>query len=280
MAPIAGYRHILQETLKTTDNRWEYMLADLPSESICDREGYIKSCSLNADATSQNITLTFAKIPSNRAISDRPPHHFVHVTCSDFRLRTEDGKPATFRESSDYIARFLKAGIAINGFHYNFYGHSNSQLKSKSCFMMRGSRTEVDQTVERFGDFSKLRSVAKKAKRIGLLFSTSHAVVDVPPDRCRDIADIERDDYIFTDGCGSISVPLARLVTQKKPILFRNQRYHPSVFQIRYRGYKGVVLLEPSLATGTSLELRKSMRKFTGGHDHSFAVVGYSKVSK
>lgn len=276
MAPLR-YRRILQKPLKLTDEAWEFTVLDLPPATTCDGEGYMKSCGLTANKTESNLVLSLTRIPPNRAISIRPLSDFIHVTCADFRLHLDDSQPATFRESSDYLARFLKRGLILNGVQYSFYGHSNSQLKGRSCFLMVGKQAEVDREVEKLGDFTKMKTVAKKAKRIGLLFSTAQRVMDVDPSRCKDIADVEREDYIFTDGCGNISPSLAKLLVRKKPILFRNKRYMPSVFQIRYRGYKGVVVLEPKMQSPTWLELRKSMRKFSGGNDHSFSVVEYSK---
>ncbi|KAM0345841.1 hypothetical protein ACHAPU_006195 [Fusarium lateritium] len=101
----------------------------------------------------------------------------------------------------------------------------------------------------------------------------------INPDRCEDIADIESADYIFTDGCGLIAPHLAKELARRTKIIFRDSRYTPSVFQIRYRGYKGVVTLDPRIAKQKSLlKFRKSMKKFGGGDDHSFAVVDYSKT--
>lgn len=277
---LNSYRYVLQDKLRLTDTKWEYSSINLPSPLKCNQAGYVKSCSLKGDSTQGLLVLTLTKLSSNRAISRKPLSDLIHFTCPDFRLHTDDGKPTTLRESSDYIAKLLRSGLVLNGVKYSFYGHSNSQLKSRSCFLMAGAQETVDQEVESLGDFSNIKSVAKKAKRIGLLFSTAHVVIDVDPERCKDIADIERDNYCFTDGCGSMSKSLARLISQKRPILFRNQRYHPSVFQIRYRGYKGVVVLEPRLQNPTWLHLRKSMRKFSGGLDNGFAVVEYSKVGR
>lgn len=275
---LTKYHFILQGRLKLDDTKWDFIVPNLPNSTDCDQSGFVKTCSLVANVIKQDLTLSFTRISTNRAISDKPLSHFIHFTCANFRLQTEDGKPATFRESSDYLSRLLKTGIRLNGIHYSFYGHSNSQLKSRSCFLRAGTQEEVDKTVESLGNFTTMKTVAKKVKRIGLLFSTAHAVVIVHPDRCRDIADVERDGYNFTDGCGGISPKLARLLSQRKPIIFRNKPYHPSVFQIRYRGYKGVVMEEPKMKVEYQLELRKSMRKFSGGEDHNFEVVAHSKV--
>jgi hypothetical protein len=268
--------HILQDIITARDGPWSYHVPDLDSSSRL-----IKSIDLHSDSTSQAIKLKWIQIPGNRATSNIDPNHLIHITVTAFRLQDNSvtpPQPATPRESAEYLVRFLKSGVTLNGTHYSFYGHSNSQLKSRSCFLKKGSSEEVDGVVERLGDFSKIKNVAKKAKRIGLLFSTADRVVDVAAKRCQDIPDIEDGDFNFTDGCGLISPDFAKLLVRKKPIVFRNQRYLPSVFQIRYRGYKGVVTLDAGMKGSIWLQFRKSMKKFAGSEDLSFAVVEYSKV--
>ncbi|KAK0662097.1 hypothetical protein QBC41DRAFT_307151 [Cercophora samala] len=59
----------------------------------------------------------------------------------------------------------------------------------------------------------------------------------IPPDRVKDIPDIETADYIFTDGCGLISPDLAQELARSALVVFPQPtgRYAPSIFQIRYR---------------------------------------------
>ena len=275
---VSRFHRVLAENLSVDDSEWRYVVPDLPNQETCNKAGYMKSCELVANVSNQGLSLSLGKIPENRAILDIPRDRLIHFTCSNLRLHLPDGQPATFKESSSYIARLLKTRITINDTSYHFYGHSNSQLKSKSCFMMAGTKDEVVRTVDSLGDFSKIASVAKKAKRIGLLFSTAHSALEVEPNRCQDVPDIERDNYVFTDGCGLISPKLVQILVRKHPIIFRNRRTHPSVLQIRYRGYKGVVIVEPQMQPPTWLKLRKSMHKFSGVTNMSFAVVEYSKV--
>lgn len=189
-------------------------------------------------------------------------------------------QPVTPRECADYATRLLKAGIFLQGVHYNFYGHSNSRLKSRICYLCAGAREEINRKVESLGDFAKVNTVAKRAKRIGLLFSTANVAMTVPPDRVEDIPDIEDGDYVFTDGCGLIAPQLAQELARRLRLVFRDRHYTPSVLQIRYRGYNGVVTVDPSMAAkkATLLKLRKSMKKFAGGDDYSFSVVEHSKV--
>ena len=278
---LKRFKHTLQAELRPSDSKWSYHVSNLPNPKTTNGANLVKSIELITRPEASRIELQLKDSHHNRALSGESLDHFLHVSFPDFRLyeqRESKVQPMTARESADYLVRFLKSGIDLNGVHYSFYGHSNSQLKSRSCYLLAGSKMEVSKKVEGLGDFSKITTVAKKAKRIGLLFSVSHTILDVPPERCEDIADIENVNYNFTDGCGNISLDLADRLARKGPILFRNKRYRPSVFQIRYRGYKGVVSLDARMKKGLWLQFRKSMRKFTGTDDLSFAVVEYSKV--
>lgn len=75
-----------------------------------------------------------------------------------------------------------------------------SQLESRTCLLYAVPKDNILRMVESLGGFSKMMAVGKKAKRIGLLFSTAQAALVVDPGRCEDIPDIEVRDYVFTDG--------------------------------------------------------------------------------
>ncbi|KAL4898930.1 RNA dependent RNA polymerase-domain-containing protein [Aspergillus multicolor] len=240
----------------------------------------MKSLELVSNSVVRKLELRFSKIDPNRAINGIAIDRLVRFSFADFRLgQFEDDKWQSFtaRESADYLVRLLSQGVTLNGTLYSFYGHSSSQLRSRSCYLLQGSKQEVAQLVESLGDFSKMKTVAKKAKRIGLLFSSCNALLQVPVKRYEDIDDIERAGYNFTDGCGLIGPHAASLLSQKLSIVIRNTRYHPSVYQIRFKGYKGVVCLEPQMPKQQWFQFRHSMRKFSGTTDPSFAAVEYSK---
>ena len=287
---LESFESILQSSVNASDQRWSFSVPSLPKGATINSSGFVKSINVISNVSRQQIVLRLIKAPTNRVIKAKPLDSFLSISFADFRLRhrTEDpfaeshdqstSVPATQKETADYAVRLLQTGVTINGVQYNFYGHSNSQLKSRTCFLLALSKEEIARRVEGLGDFSKMKSLAKKAKRIGLLFSAAEIACDVQPDHCEDIADVIKDDYIFTDGCGLISQHFAKTLVQRRNILFRNQRYTPSVFQLRYRGYKGVVMTDPSMKGKTKLQFRESMRKFKGGDDLSFSVVAYSKV--
>ncbi|CAE6465178.1 unnamed protein product [Rhizoctonia solani] len=117
------------------------------------------------------------------------------------------------------------------------------------------------------------------AKRIGLLFSGAEIDWDLNPALTKDIPDITLGEELFSDGCGLISRKFMQLLAKKKKIVHRGLRYTPSVIQIRYRGYKGVLALHPQLdqAAQQHVHFRDSMRKLKTGADNTFSVVDYSK---
>ena len=285
---VSRFSYILQRNVRPDDKQWSYTVPHLPSASATNNFRLIKSVSVVSNHWKQEVTLRFQKQSSNRAVESDILDHFISISFEKFRLQyprtdprdeTSSGssQQAPPKESADYILRLLSTGLSLNNVRYRFYGHSNSQLKSKTCFLYAGTKEEICNKIDALGDFSKIKSVAKMAKRIGLLFSAAEIATQLQPDRCEDIPDIVKGDYNFTDGCGLISSHMARLLVQKLNICFRNKRYSPSVFQIRYRGYKGVLELEPKLQSQTLVQFRDSMRKISGTPDLNFSVVEYSK---
>ncbi|KAF2653643.1 RdRP-domain-containing protein [Lophiostoma macrostomum CBS 122681] len=283
MAGIKTYRATLQDVVDPDDALWTYTVPNLPSTQHTNAGGLIKFVSVVSSSSKQHIGLRYDAPPPNRVTRGEMYNKMVLISFADFRLQWptatvgDKPRPATMKENGDYITRMLTTGLRINGQQYHFFGHSNSQLKTRSCFLYAGSKGDISKKIEAMGGFSKLKSVDKKAKRIGLLFSSAEMALDLSPDRCEDIDDVQFNDYIFTDGCGLISQQLAAQLCRNRNIVYRGLRYHPSVFQIRYRGYKGVLTVDPTLQRQIQVQFRESMRKFKDASDLSFSVVDYSK---
>ena len=69
--------------------------------------------------------------------------------------------------------------------------------------------------------------------------------------------DKDKEYYIFTDGCGNISLELCKLINDRLGL------YQCSAYQIRLGGAKGVLMVKPSLGEAVRLvELRNSNIKF------------------
>ena len=159
---------------------------------------------------------------------------------------------------TDCSQEILKRGIVFSGAIYRFLGHSNSQLKERTCTLMNASDEEIHELLAQFGKFSKIKTAAKRAKRIGLLFSTFSQSISLYEHEYTVIEDVERNNYIFTDGCGFMSDVFAQEIQDVQRLNGK-----PCVVQVRYQGFKGVLILNRQLGDGVKVQFRKSMQKFT-----------------
>lgn len=192
----------------------------------------------------------------------------------------------------DAVLKFLTNGVAL-GFNdhsaeekFVFFGHSASQLRERTCVLYNEKQGSVADILSHFGNFERIQDVAKRAARIGLLFSTAKPACSIPEEHICVVADVERDKYNFTDGCGFISTECALLVTEKLNLETVYQDIKspelPSVFQIRMKGCKGVLCHDPSLEQG--IQIRPSMEKFTwsleGPHLLGIVDKGFSRPNE
>ena len=131
----------------------------------------------------------------------------------------------------------LKKGIFCDGKIFHFLGHSSSQLREKTCFMMEGSDEEIQTHLKNFGDFVELGDVNIRAKKIGLLFSPFQYFVEVNEDP-REMPD-------SIDGSRFMSRELAAKVRDVMNVNYPE----PSALLVHYQGFQGILVLrkEPSL---------------------------------
>lgn len=259
MAPI-----VLRDKPQTEDTEWQFNTA-IPAAR---RAGFGKHISFSPQA----IILDVILFPSNRILAADDSSKFILVSFE--KLRFPD-TPAS--KSREYMMRLFKAGLYLNGVQYRFYGHSNSQLRSRSCFL-REARTdqELDNRIYSYGDFARIMNVAKRAKRIGLLFSKAELDWNLDPRWTNDIEDIVINGETFSDGCGLMSKRFAVQLSRHRRFLYHGRPYTPCVFQIRYRGYKGVLMLHPELNEEHHVHFRASQKKFTATQDNTFSIVDHS----
>jgi hypothetical protein len=118
--------------------------------------------------------------PANRVLRRYPEHtdHFARVVFCD-----EDRGPVRYDPRASqkliYDARFcgvLLKPIVIAGMAYDFFGFSNSALRSHSCWFMapiptRGTLFFASLVLKELGNFESIRTTAKCAARIGQNFT-------------------------------------------------------------------------------------------------------------
>ncbi|PFX23271.1 uncharacterized protein LOC111333194 [Stylophora pistillata] len=189
----------------------------------------------------------------------------------------------------DAVSKFLKNGVILRfkedftEERFVFFGHSASQLRERTCVLYNEKQGSVTEILSHFGNFEKIQDVAKRAARVGLLFSTAKPACSIPEDQIGVVDDVERDNYNFTDGCGFISTKYASKVTEslKLKTLYEGIKFPPipSVFQIRLKGCKGVLCHNNCLEEG--IQIRPSMEKFvwrpSGPHPLGIVDRGFSR---
>jgi len=168
---------------------------------------------------------------------------------------------------------WVKVGDETASVHYKFFGHSPTQLRSRLCVFystdLERRFGSYENIISKFGNFD-MKNVSKRAARIGLLLSTAKPAIMVDDDQVDVIADIEHDSFNFTDGCGLIAFDIAARIKKDAVYPFKYQYdkqvpKFPSVYQIRFKGCKGTLMLDSTLTN--KIALRKSLVKFDWNPD-------------
>jgi RNA-dependent RNA polymerase len=96
------------------------------------------------------------------------------------------------------------------------------------------------------GEFALISPYAKMAARIGQAFSSSWSYIFKQPPEVVPIEDLrDPSGKLYTDGIGKISEDLINDMCQKLKVK------DLSVVQIRYKGAKGLLALDPTLPPNT-----------------------------
>ncbi|XP_066921264.1 uncharacterized protein [Clytia hemisphaerica] len=175
------------------------------------------------------------------------------------------------------IESVLKKGVSFRGQSYHIVGCSNSQVRKKSFVFMQRSRKQCDEWMQNLipgiGKLAIEKGVAKRVKYAGLLFSGCRYIVGLPRNYqvSQGLSYYSKTNSDFTDGCGVISLKLAREIVEKNAQLKKDWKSEvPSVWQIRFFGNinqkgchlcKGVLVVDYSETTRSVITMRKSMMK-------------------
>ena len=111
---------------------------------------------------------------------------------------------------------------------------------------------------------------AKTAARIGQAFSDATETIPLVGAQLEIVSDISRNGRCFTDGNGTISPDLLRLVNRR---FLKSKKAYATVLQIRSQGFKGVLSLDVRLQ-GLKLVFRESMDKFPSPHHMHLEITG------
>ncbi|RXW21516.1 hypothetical protein EST38_g4325 [Candolleomyces aberdarensis] len=228
---------------------------------------------------------------SNRIIRKYSKHldHFIRVDFRDEdRLQYRWDRsvdPTAFLKSR--VGGILKDGFFLGGRHFEFLGYSNSGLKEHEVWFMfpidrfcttTGEIVRVDGQYIRneIGDFHGtllMKQPSKYAARIAQAFTSTESSTSIDRHEWEEVEDLGQKPYLFTDGAGTISKDLGdRIWKELCKDGRRSNSIQPSVYQIRFLGYKGVVSVDREMDNVNEqrdpgephihMKLRPSMRKF------------------
>ena len=163
------------------------------------------------------------------------------------------------------IKRTMINGVSIGDRHFEFLAFGNSQFREHGAYFFAPLPHLTAQDIRTWmGYFKDIKIVAKHAARLGQCFSTTRAINGTRVE-IREIQDIERNGYKFTDGVGKISNFLAQLIASELHITTVSGE-PPSVFQFRLGGCKGVLAVSPD-AKMREIHIRPSQYKFPAIHN-------------
>lgn len=100
-------------------------------------------------------------------------------------------------------------------------------------FTIDAEELTASMVISRLGDFSKIRSPAKCAARIGQAFSQTFSSVSLPKGAVHLIEEVKRNKRTFSDGVGTCSDSVMRKIWKEYA---QSSKLKPTVFQIRYAG--------------------------------------------
>ncbi|KAJ3402605.1 hypothetical protein CcCBS67573_g09376 [Chytriomyces confervae] len=233
---------------------------------------------------------------SNRIIREyaRYEHHFVNVA-----FVAENGSqigPWVFKnEGADFEYKMkdsLTNGAQLAGRKFKFLAFSNSSLKEGRFLFFHEPEDDTSITVESIrtwmGDFSAIRTPARYAARMGQALTATTPTVDIDDSQVKmHHPDVKRNGYTFSDGVGTVSKDLARVIWDSlrvgrralsalpPPDVDENESNVPSAFQIRFGGAKGMVSVDARLR-GKQMCVRDSMTKFNSPNCKVLEVADYA----
>ncbi|CAN8004352.1 unnamed protein product [Ixodes hexagonus] len=164
------------------------------------------------------------------------------------------------------VGRAMREGMRVGFREFKFLAPSTSQLRDHGTWMYAVDELQNSAGTIRdwMGSFDGILNVAKRMARMGQCFSSTEQAVLVRKHEVCTVPDMEggahpvsRKPYIFSDGVGMMSVPLAQEVYKVMKL-----KEQPSAIQIRYAGAKGMLCVNPELPNRKLLCLRPSMLKF------------------
>uniref|UniRef100_A0AC34F872 RNA-directed RNA polymerase n=1 Tax=Panagrolaimus sp. ES5 TaxID=591445 RepID=A0AC34F872_9BILA len=183
-------------------------------------------------------------IMGNRILRKRGADNFLRIVFRDDDNHKVSILPKILIEKT--VTNTLLQPMNVGFRDFSYLCSSNSQLRDHGTYYMAGTPEEVAQFRLDSGRFN-VESIPKRGAYSNIFDYTGGSDSNGKP-------------YTFSDGCGMISKEFARKIVADMKL----GDCLPSCYQIRFRGYKGVVLMNPLLEE-TRLWAIKNNKPLTDG---------------
>ncbi|KAG8697843.1 hypothetical protein FRC09_007614, partial [Ceratobasidium sp. 395] len=210
----------------------------------------------------------------NRVLRMYPDHWQYFI-----RVRFADEEQSALRwdqnvDGAEFVRKrvggILRNGLRIAGRKFEYLGYSSSALKTHTVWFVRPfdlpgkGRQDAETIIRALGDFSRdSQFPARMGARIAQAFSSTDLSISVTVDDLQIVPDIERNKSLFTDGVGTISPEVAKMMWRSLTKLRKKRSYFlPAAYQVRLGGYKGMLAIDYRLGDESVVCVRNSMNKF------------------
>lgn len=217
--------------------------------------------------------------------SNRVTRNYQEFLDRFLRVRFTDEKTqgriysTSFNSNDEVFARIkntLTNGIRIGDRHYEFLAFGNSQFREHGAYFFAPTPNLTAAHIRAWmGQFNHIRNVARYAARLGQCFSTTRALAGCKVS-VKQIPDITRNGYCFSDGIGKISQFTTRVISAEMGI---SDPYGqpPSAYQFRLGGCKGMLTVSSDPIVN-DVHIRPSQIKFEAEHQR-LELIRWSQLS-
>ena len=180
-------------------------------------------------------------------------------------------------------SKIFNEGFNLCGKKYKFFLNPTNCMRANSLWLLE--QNEYDKKADFYykdlglGDLLEKQNISfsKLLARLSQNFTSSYGfknTLNKDGFTCEIIKDIKNDKGdIYNDGCGMISYPLMKEICDKM-----NNKQFASAIQIRYKGAKGVLVVNPNIKE-KKIILTESMVKFKCLNTEDLEVIRFSKYS-
>lgn len=243
-----------------------------------------KHCMLQRSATVTPSTIYFSTPTaemSNRILREHQAHtdRFLRVRFTDEK---NEGRIHSTTDNSSMpiynrVHQCLKYGIKIGDRTFEFLAAGNSQFREHGAYFFCPTPfLTTDMIRTKMGSFGHIKTVSKYASRLGQCFSTTRSIRHSTT-KIKEIDDVTRNGYNFTDGVGKISQYLGSMIATELRLPTASTST-PSLFQFRMGGSKGVLTVWPDVKDLCEIQIRESQYKFPAPYQ-GIEIIRWSSYS-